>query len=704
MSQLNSTWIPIITKEYLKYTAPGVDITEFADSISDIEKLVAASLDNSDRKWDAHSQSPMPKDRMAKHLFGDTGLLGSINELDIPELSTPEDGKLPAESFLGVLDKKIKWEEEVPEGALTKLMEVEEKAIAAAAEVAAGETLTEDLVSIDSYVEASARENELVVVPELFRQGQTLRNLYDKGWIRKIVPKTEDNKITDSAFSNFQVQSQVVGEEPTDAAVAGAKIEGYDRSFSGGVSYDEGAYWVFTDQATDGFNDWLGTVFTADELYKFYEANTIDPDSPSYKNLIAMRDLISSNFTFSDRAELIYNLTGDETISPENAFLKLDNGMLVAEDDIKLVGDATQFGRSQLKRLANIVSKGSAGLDSSNLPWQIIALAIEQADDYRDDDDPGTPITENVNSAINKFSKYDKAYDEALNIYTDGQGTTYHELAYLHLLSPDLAQKIMNGGHDQLTVGEINFINSSFSTIDNFHARTGQFSPGWSTNMSTKDWLQGLSPGRMTESYLTEAQVDSLAQQGIYQTAGEEEQTREKDDLSQLDETKKAVAEKTYSDLYKQWFMDDPTTNELERFMSWHASKEANYRRESATWSPYETGQYNNPNDTTDATLLSQRTALNVEGALRDDPKYAQLYGRKPTGMTETEYGQVFSAQAMADYGQSGALNTGRLKRGMETGDPSTITREGILTGEGYDNSQYMGKIMNLRNAFRRNT
>ena len=40
----------------------------------------------------------------------------------------------------------------------------------------------------------------------------------------------------------------------------------------------------------------------------------------------------------------------------------------------------------------------------------------------------------------------------------------------------------------------------------------------------------------------------------------------------------------------------------------------------------------------------------------------------------------------------------------MASGDTGDITREGILTGEGYDNSQYMKKIMTLRNAVRRNT
>tara|TARA_R100001082_G_scaffold99658_2_gene68480 strand:- start:7603 stop:9732 length:2130 start_codon:yes stop_codon:yes gene_type:complete len=709
VTTVNDEWMPIITTEYLKVlgsvNSPLFDDDNF-ELVVDIIKGKVNQLyaDNSN----------MTTEELAINLIGDTDLRESIAKTFEKVLEDQDFASdlgdiggfninTEALKFMPEVTSDFKDWDKAPESKVVTAIEQSE--LTQQQRVANEGWLT----SFESYMETSARVNELVIVPELFRHGQTLRNLQRKGWIRKLVPKNED-KIADAVAALFADDED---DDTTEADEAEATIASYDDTaerLSGGVMADEGAYWVFTEQATDGFNDWLASVFTEEELLDFYEANGINPNKIVYEDLLAMTDLMSSNFTISDRSELIYNLTGDETLSPENAFIELSNGMRIAENDVELVSQATQFSRSQIKRIAEKASEKHGGLDSGSLPWQIIALAIEQADDYQDDQTGGL-ITENINLGVKKFNKYVEEYEKALNIYTDGQ-TTHYELAYLHLLSPDLANKIMQGGHDQLTVGEVNFINSAFNTIDTFHNRTGQFSPGWSLNMSTKNWLQGLSPGRMTDSYLTEAQIDSIIASGDIEAivaagtyaAGGEYGTQEEADLAQLDATKKAVAEKTYSDLYKQWFMDDPTDVELERFMGWHASKEADYRREVASWSPYTSGQYTNPNDINDPTLLSQRTALSVEEALRNDPQYAQLYGRKPTGMSETQYGQVFSTQAMADYGQSGMLNTDLIKKGMASGDTGDITREGILTGEGYDNSQYMKKIMTLRNAVRRNT
>jgi len=706
---VNPEWIPIITREYLTNLG-SVNSPLFDEkNLGNVEDIIAGKVQ------ELYAANPdMTSEDLAIGLLGDTPLRETIAEsfeavlsqgdfaADLGELGN-FNIEIAAMGFLPEAGSEFGgWSEAPPPSVVAA---IEESDLAQETRTAGEGWLT----SFESYMETSARVNELVIVPELFRQGQTLRNLQRKGWIRKLVPKNEDQ--TPSAVAALLTDEDG---DTTEQDEAQAVLDNYERTaegLSGGVMTDESAYWVFTEQATDGFNDWLATVFTAEELLNFYDANGINPNNIGYEDLLAMTDLISSNFTTSDRSELIYNLTGDETLSPENAFMQLSNGMHIAENDVDLVTQATQFSRSQIKRIAEKTSEKHGGLDSSSLPWQIIALAIEQADDYQDDQTGGL-ITENINLGVKKFNKYAEEYEKALNIYSDGQ-TTHYELAYLHLLSPSLANKIMQGGHDQLTVGEVNFINSAFNTIDTFHNRTGQFSPGWSMNMSTKNWLQQLSPGRMTESYLTEAQIDSIIASGdidaivaagTYQAGLGEYGSQEEEDLAQLDATKKAVAEKTYSDLYKQWFMDDPTDVELERFMGWHASKEADYRREVASWSPYTSGQYTNPNDINDPTLLSQRTALSVEEALRNDPQYAQLYGRKPTGMTESEYGQVFSTQAMADYGQSGMLNKGLIKKGMSSGDTGDITREGILTGEGYDNSQYMKKIMTLRNAVRKNT
>ena len=709
MTELNPAWIPIITDVYLEtfWTPQTMDEkVEFGNNRLAVEAIIEDAL------TEVFENDVVTRADIGLALYNNDGLLPSVIDALGGAVTDSMDLSSNFEST-----KEARADAFLKEAGVDFTDWDKEPTIEAVESFATSDTTNESLAeersgnfnsyttSFDSYMHQSAIDNELVEVPELFRDGVTLRNLVKAGWIRKLNPQSEE--ITPEA--QWDALALEAGDQEAESGLTEEEGEGILDAFGtaasgliGGVQTDEPAYYVWTEKSTDRFADWFATIFTQEELDEFYGARDIDVDNLAYEDLVSMIDWMDRQYTSSYRGDFIYNLTGDGTLSPENKWIDLSNGMQIAESDADMIERATQLNRGQIRRLAEATHENFGG-DKRNLPWQIIALAIEQAEDYWDDE-TGESITANVNAGNKKYKKYAQAYSEGLNLYTDAKGTTFYELAYLHLLSPDLAKKVYNGGHDQLTVGEINFINESFSTIDAFHQNTFNFSPGWSLNMSTKNWLQQLSPGRMTESYLTKAQIEALGPIGsaAYNAVGLP--SKEDDDLAQMDATKKAVAEKTYSDLYKQWFMDDPTEVELDRFMGWHAGKEADYRRDVASWSPYTSGQYTNPSDITDSTLLSQRTALSVEEALRNDPQYAQLYGMKPTGMTESEYGQVFSTQAMADYGQSGMLNKGLIKKGMASGDTGDITREGILTGEGYDNSQYMKKIMTLRNAVRRNT
>ena len=128
--------------------------------------------------------------------------------------------------------------------------------------------------------------------------------------------------------------------------------------------------------------------------------------------------------------------------------------------------------------------------------------------------------------------------------------------------------------------------------------------------------------------------------------------------------------------------------------------------RHISGWFAFSSGCYVNPDlDPNDPQLFQDRTNMAVTNRLRSGSKYQTLYGRKPAGMTEEDWKSTFEQQAQADYGASaGSLNIDLRKQAMEAGDPGIITRHGILSGEGYDNSQYMRKVMALRNVFRRNT
>ena len=558
---------------------------------------------------------------------------------------------------------------------------------------------SEWLESLRAYQFKLAEENQLVVLPEQLKEPYALKQLINKEWIVPINAQDEDIKKPDDAA----IAAIIAAQNPNmDAEELETEVQGFEdasRSMAdAGLAGDVSSVYVLTGKGQENLGKMLTALFDEDTL------EGIDLTDTSYENSVLMMDLVANEALPDSRAQAIFAWTGDDTIDTQNEWrqIDVDDKIYINQNDLKRLADYTNFSVLDLEQIAKSAYNMNRGIASKDIPWQIIALAIEQNQDYLTDD--GTPITLNMMDADRRFSEYLTNYDTAINTYVDANGDAFAELAYLHLLAPDLAQKVYRGDHDQLTMGEVNFLNEAFNVIDTFHQNTAQFSPGWGTIMERKDWLTGLPPGKMSDDYLSEAQIDALAQQGIVAATDSDYESREMADLGAIDETRKAATEQMYRDMYELWFLDAPTDQELAKFMGFWASGEADYRRLTASWSPYTSGEFSNPNAGLTPEQQQARTGMAIQESLRADPQYQRMYGHKPTGMSESSYAQVFTTQATQDYGTAGTLNTGLRKRAMEAGDPGVITREGIITGEGYDNSRYMGKIMNLRNAFRRNT
>lgn len=551
--------------------------------------------------------------------------------------------------------------------------------------------------TLSTYVDKIAEENGLIVVPELFRDTQLYRNLHEKGWIRKINPSEEETKaeFDPSAFGN-------------DAEVADETQKGFDTVLNQQADadiFDATGYYVFTEQAEKRLPDWF------DEMGIPFDRTNTDAVAEYRKAM----DFIANNYRGDgNRDDLVLSLTGDATIpvSPSSYIYNTEEREFhVRAEEVDRWQQETGLMQHSILRFIKQMHDEFGEVRAKD-SWQMVLMAMEENDDYTED---GVHVNSNILARDAKFAKYISLYDDAANTYKDAEGNVYNELAYLHLIHPEIAGKIWDNRHDELTVGEVRAIQDAYSTMDTFHNRYG-FTPGFSYGNEGRAFIDGLEAGRMSEAYKFaqgyEAVPDEFKQflpesEWEKSKAKAEESDRE-DFFSTQDPTKLKATEEAFSNMYKQWFLDDPSDRELERFMSWWAGKENDYRRDAASYNYYTAGgvssPYLDPESPAGAQMEQLRLGMNQQEFLRDDPRYSQMYGRKPTGMTEMEYRQAFTNRAEADYGSQGALNPDLIRAGMESGDPTAITRAGIMSGEGYNNSQYMRKIMTLRNAFRRET
>jgi len=706
MNELNELWLEYITKGYIARIKTDERLIALT---SDIIPLVAESLsrteampDSGEEYFSAIGAKLMGDEDLriaVADLVDDSALNESSDDLMATVLTETEKSGFAAGDFMSSLNmgsQRINFFEEPDPVVAGRMADNDGGLYDPPEEVTTYVDFDGQRPSLPTYVDKIAEENKLLMVPELFRNTQLYRNLHEKGWIRKINPK-EEEKLPSFSPTGFADSE----EESTETQ------EAYDMVLGQAADadiFDAYGYYVFTEQAEK-------------QLPQFFEQLGIPfdrTDVNAYEAMKAGLDVLADSRRIEDQDTLVMALTGDDTlpISPASyEYLTEGRQFHVKADQVDRWQQQSGLSQHNILRLIKTMHK-ELGEETAQDAWQMMMMALEENNDYTEDD---VHINNHISAADAKFAKYISMYDDAANTYRDAEGNVYNELAYLHLIEPSIAGKIWNNQHDELTVGEVRAIQDAYTTMDTFHQYNG-FTPGFSFNNEGRAFIDSLTAGRMSDDYKFAQGYDEIPDEFKQFVDPEDVEKRREaaqenlteDFYSTQDPTKTKATEKAFGEMYKQWFLDDPSDKELDRFMSWWAGKENDYRIEAASYNYYSAGgtpsPYLDPNTAAGGEMENLRLGMAQQDFLRDDPRYSQLYGRKPTGMSEPEYQQAFTNRAVADYGTEGELRPDLIKAGMSSGDPNVITRAGIISGEGYDNSQYMRKIMTLRNAFRRET
>ena len=199
----------------------------------------------------------------------------------------------------------------------------------------------------------------------------------------------------------------------------------------------------------------------------------------------------------------------------------------------------------------------------------------------------------------------------------------------------------------------------------------------------------------------------SLAVMLQLQPSGEVVETRD---------TKPDVMRESFRNLYKLWFLQDPTDKELDAFSQHFDGELDAYQRSRLDLrkNPFEAEVATLPGLNTGAGPANLRTAappstltatpgfdvaqpdvgVTARSYLRADDMYKRLFDHKPGGMTEEDYVQAFATQATQTLGAApGSLATGSIRAGMQSGNPQDVGRHALMTG-GTDRSGALAEKM----------
>lgn len=136
-----------------------------------------------------------------------------------------------------------------------------------------------------------------------------------------------------------------------------------------------------------------------------------------------------------------------------------------------------------------------------------------------------------------------------------------------------------------------------------------------------------------------------------------------------------AALNETFRNLYREMFLADPTEEQLANFRS---------QINSATQS----AQTAEPGSTV-TNVSPEARAMEI---LRDDPRYQELYGNKPEGMSETDYRSQFEAAQRDMLGNESAGNVALLA-GLRSGRYQTAVGAAAATPEAWQNSRFLGRL-----------
>ena len=196
----------------------------------------------------------------------------------------------------------------------------------------------------------------------------------------------------------------------------------------------------------------------------------------------------------------------------------------------------------------------------------------------------------------------------------------------------------------------------------------------------------------------------------------------EPDSHVELDrEEKPGEVREQFRELYRSWFLTDPTSEQLSNFEQHFDRELAVYARELRAATPNPFGPLDRASGAVDQNLLLQAQRGEVitdefapkqpsaaeRGVtyLRDSDMYQPLFSNKPTGVTESDYTSAFQAAALSALGPAeGRLATESTKAGMQTGRTSDVARHALYSGAGAKSATFRGRLSRAGNVLRRST
>lgn len=151
----------------------------------------------------------------------------------------------------------------------------------------------------------------------------------------------------------------------------------------------------------------------------------------------------------------------------------------------------------------------------------------------------------------------------------------------------------------------------------------------------------------------------------------------------------------TYRNLYRSWYAMDPSDSDLQAFIGavqGGARRDAELQMQAARPNPFQPQRAADPRLVEQPDMSEGEVAL---GMMRNDPRYAELQGKRPGNMSEAQWTQMFSSQAQSMLGVEGATAQDAIQQGMRSGDVNATSRMSVYDRRFRDNSQLMGRFAN---------
>ena len=186
-------------------------------------------------------------------------------------------------------------------------------------------------------------------------------------------------------------------------------------------------------------------------------------------------------------------------------------------------------------------------------------------------------------------------------------------------------------------------------------------------------------------------------------------------------ETKPESVRESYRNLYKEWFLKDPSEQDLDEFTDHFDKQLEDYQRQkvdaipspweaTGDWSPGTSGAPGAPMgvrkpDTPGFEVQQPDVSVSARRYLRSEDMYQALFDKMPGHMSEEDYVTSMTQAATTSMGGSaGAMAGESIRAGMATGDPSAVARHALLSGQGRTSSTFNERLARAAKIFERMT